>query len=151
MSGDLPSSRRASYKIELITQSGLSTPNTHPGPRFQREIMKRAKDKIHCVVAELDYPEFEDNPQHKRQVMIEENPQDGQERRIFFPILGRNDQIAAETGNASIFWYRYKPYVDIEWYIDYLHENRDIDMYVTLCFVRDDMRHRAESKTLKSL
>lgn len=113
--------------------------------------MKRAKDKIHCVVAALDYPEFEDNPQYKKQAMIEEEPRDGQERRVFFPILGRNDQVAAEASNATIFWYRYKPYVDIEWYIDYLHEQCEIDMYVTLCFVRDDMRHRAESKTLKSI
>jgi len=113
--------------------------------------MKRARDKIKCIIAELDYPEFKNNPQHKRQVMIEEEPQYGRKTRIFFPILGRNDQIDAESSNASIFWYRYKPYVDIDWYIEYLNEKRELDSYVTLCFVRDDMRHRAESKTLKSL
>ena len=104
----------------------------------------RVRDEIHCTIVELDYPEFKSEPHYKRRVMLEEVPRDGQERRVFYPLYGRKANLEALSQKATVFTYQYKPYVDIDWYINYLQDEQELEMYVLLCFVRDDVRSKAE-------
>jgi hypothetical protein len=118
---------------------------------FLGEKMKLAREKRKFFIMELEDPHFSTMPDWRKRALVDTYPSDGCLRRVFFPLFGRKEcQVAMQEG-AKIVSFRYKPYVDIDWYISYLKIDQDEEMVEILLNLKHYLNAQAEIEGSKHI
>jgi hypothetical protein len=113
--------------------------------------MKLAREKGKFFIMELEDHHFSAMPDWRRRALVDMHPTDGCLRRVFFPLYGRKECQTAMQEDAKIISYRYKPYVDIDWYITYLNLDKDEEMVEILLNLKHILTAQAELESSRHI
>jgi len=113
--------------------------------------MKNAKFDGDYLIVDLDFEEVAHLPQWRRIAMVEKRHDYGQERRVFYPLYGRKTGIKALQDEVKVHNYRYKPYVDIDWLIQFESDEDELVQVSFLLSVREKLTEIAEKELDKDI
>jgi len=111
--------------------------------------MDATKKYGNYLIVKLDFEELYGLQDWRAIAIIEKTPTNSLERMIFYPLFGQKAGMSAAHDGAKVHNYRYKPYVDIDWMIQYESEENNFPEVSFLIQVRDYVNSTAESKLSK--